>query len=270
MMDDASVKESRVALRLVQEHLLAAHALAGCNTQGAGMVDLVTHPSDASPHLNYVLPRRNTAWVPTPAIEQGLARLGELGREPRFQYIEGLFPPQFGDTLTKINLQTLEALPVLAFRLGGIIGNTATYPPVPSAGDLRARRISPERGAVLWTQSEWQTPIAGTLGSVSATVMEIAAYRQRNPVGVLRLEVQPDHGTAQLVRLALSDAEDADAAQHLMGAGVRLAIRHRGPLVFAMTGALAQPLETLGFVELGRLVTWMPTAAMEADHERMG
>lgn len=268
-MDDASVKQSRVALRLVQEHLLAAHTQAGSSTQSAGMVDLVTHPADASPHLNYVLPRRNTAWVPTPAIEQGLARLGELGREPRFQYIEGLFPPPFGDTLTKINLQSLEALPVLAFRLGGIIGNTATYPPAPTAGDLRVRRVSPERGAALWATNP-HTPISGTLGSASANTQEIAAYRQRKPVGVLRLEVQPDNGSAQLVRLALSDAEDTDAAQQLIGAGVRLAIRHRGRLVFAINDALAQPLATLGFVELGRLVTWTTAATLETDHERMG
>src|SRR5690606_29980295 len=72
VMDESPVKQHRVMLRQVQEHLLAAHLLLGSLLESAGMVDVVHHPASPLPDLNYVTPRRSTAWVPGSYVERGL------------------------------------------------------------------------------------------------------------------------------------------------------------------------------------------------------
>src|SRR5690606_38599086 len=54
VMDESPVKQHRVMLRQVQEHLLAAHLLLGSLLESAGMVDVVHHPASPLPDLNYV------------------------------------------------------------------------------------------------------------------------------------------------------------------------------------------------------------------------
>ena len=240
------------------------------------MVDVVAHPTNPRPELNYVLPRRSTAWVPTNTIEQGLVRLRALDRTPRFHYVEGLFPPQFGETLKKIHLQAAQSLPVLAFKLGGLVGTTAARPLAPTRADLRIRRVSAERGARLWANvgSGWKMLLAGLMADDSQPAqltIDLAAYVERIPAGVLRVEIQPQAGTARLVGLALADGADDALVRILLGAGVRVSLRHGGRVAFALpdTPALAASLESLGFIELGRLVICTTAAALEHTDDRM-
>src|SRR5688500_16804452 len=115
-MDDSAVKESRVLLRQVQEHLLQAHLALGAHLESAGMVDVMYTLSTTLGELNYVMPRRNTAWVSGGYVEMGLKRLRALQRAPRFHFIEGLFPAQFGETLGKIGLEARFSIPLMVYH----------------------------------------------------------------------------------------------------------------------------------------------------------
>ncbi len=90
-MTDNEVKESRVVLRAVQEHLNYTHLSLGAVSEKVGLVDVLYHPDNPMPDLNYITPRRNTAWIPTQDIEKGLTRLGELNRKKRIYYVEVLY-----------------------------------------------------------------------------------------------------------------------------------------------------------------------------------
>lgn len=270
-MDESAVKESRVMLRQIQDHLLAVHALAGATQESAGMVDVLYHPTNPLPQLNYVLPRKNTAWVPTGTIEQGLLRLVDLKRQPGFQYIEGLFPPQFGETLRKIELEPESVRPVFAFRPGGSGGVSSPRPAVRPGADQRIRRVDAARGARLWAQAQgngWLALLPNALPVPDAAqAYDLVAYQAHAPAAILRIEVQPHTGTAHFA--ALSQRAGSDVTLALLAAGVRSALRHGGKLVFALPerSAFAEVLADLHFVELGRLLRYAPArAASELEH----
>ena len=61
MNDDSAIKETRLILRRIQDHLFQAHAAFGAEHQTVGLVDVLHHPTSRLPDLNYVTPRRNTA-----------------------------------------------------------------------------------------------------------------------------------------------------------------------------------------------------------------
>lgn len=270
-MDDATVKELRVLLRQVQDHLLTVDALAGAQQESAGMVDVVYHPTDPNPTLNYVIPRRNTAWVPTPTIDVGLKQLREHGRGATFQYMEGLFPPQFGETLGKIGLEAFDTLAVYAFRREGIGKPNATPLPQP-ATDVPTRAIRADRAASLWAATDgWRRVIDARPTEPTGEALHVkrfAAYRSRKAAGLGRVEILPEGGTAQIVTVALAD----DTALYgLLNAAVRSAMRHGGKLVFALANAAAVPaLQALQFVEIGQLKRYrMPHTVEDASDERV-
>lgn len=253
-MDNAAVKELRVLLRQVQDHLLTADALAGVRQESVGMVDVVTHPTDDSPALNYVLPRRNTAWVPAPAIEAGLHRLHEQGRAPRFQYMEGLFPPQFSDTLAKVGLAATKTLPVYAYK-PGFMPPAGVYLPPPVVR-LRVEPVKGDRATNRWQRGrDWPRLIdarATATGDDRLQMFRFAANIDRVPSGFACIEVQREAGTAQIVTVALADG--ATGLHGLLNRLTRAALRHGGKLVFALAdGTAATALQALGFTEIGQL-----------------
>ncbi|MCA9912927.1 MAG: hypothetical protein KC496_06245, partial [Anaerolineae bacterium] len=89
-MNKTEIKEARVTLRRVQAHLHQTHLNLGAEEQSVGFVDVVHHASSALPNLNYVTPRRNTAWVSGKHIADGIAVLRDLGRRARVRFVDGL------------------------------------------------------------------------------------------------------------------------------------------------------------------------------------
>lgn len=252
-MDESAVKESRVFLRLIQDHLLADDLQAGAVQESAGMVDVVTHRTQADPALNYVLPRRNTAWVPTPTIDAGLQRLRDQGHAARFQYVQGLFPPQFGDTLTKIALTAESEQHIMAFHRNGIGGRPRSRPAT-GTSDAHIRRVSAKRAARIWAMTDdWRMLLGGRRAADADGAFDVVAYRHRKPLGILRVEIQASTGTAQLVALALADGTDKQTTSDLLGGGIRRALRHGGDLIFALADdAAVDALAALQFIEIGQ------------------
>ena len=106
------IKATRLLLRQIQADVSAAHEALGALRESAGMVDVVYHPQHDTPELNYVTPRRGTAWVSGAFVAQGLERLQALGRAPRVCYLDGLIPPPFDATLAGLGLARLSAPPL--------------------------------------------------------------------------------------------------------------------------------------------------------------
>ncbi|MFO7323029.1 MAG: hypothetical protein DIU68_014985 [Chloroflexota bacterium] len=270
-MDESPVKQHRVMLRQVQEHLLAAHLLLGSLLESAGMVDVVHHPASPLPDLNYVTPRRSTAWVPGSYVERGLQRLRELGRAPVFQYLEGLLPAQFAETLATTGLRPAPSRQVVAYHTGGVGGEPARRSSASLPDGVRIRPAQAARAARLWQHAcgVWtvQLPEAiPAMGDGSASTVSLVATHNRQPAGLARLDVRPEIGTAWLVALATNEQTVGGLAKSLIGASLRSAVRRGCRLIFsfAETPEAHALLEASGLTPVARLARF---ALPAADHE---
>ncbi len=258
-MDNAeAVKATRQALRRVVDHLAQAHQRLGGQRESLGLVDVVYHPQNPALALNYVHPRRGTAWIPGPQIEQGLARLRELDRAPRLQYVEGLFPAQFGESLAKQGLARAHAAALM------IAGPPAMIA-APTA-DSHVQTVSPRRGAAMWAytldnrrysiQAGDAEPLDSRLWSADDTPpVDGVAYQRGFPVGVGRLTIHDE--TAHIVRLVILRDTPPDP---LLGLLAGAATERGCTLIFAAASddAAHAALVRCGFTEAGALVSYMP------------
>src|SRR5512145_1364954 len=141
-------RESRQMLRQVQEHLFQAHLNLGAVRESVGLVDVLYHPTNNTGTLNYVTPRRNTAWVSGKMIEPGLERLRKLGRTPRVQYIEGLFPPLFAKALRELQLSVERETPLMIYNAGATGAAALAVPVMPDG--VAMELVNDQRGIELW------------------------------------------------------------------------------------------------------------------------
>lgn len=273
-------KESRRILRRVQDHLLAAHMQLGAQREVIGLVDVVYHPHSALASLNYVTPRRSTAWVPSEIVQQGLDRLRQLGRTPRVQYIEGLYPPLFGAALRKLGLSVECETPLMVYTADGSADSVAlSAAAVPLPDGIHVTLAADQRGIELWwyvwRNAHFDVLALGTepllIGRDLAAVifgqqLDLLLYRDGFPVGVARLSVQ-DKG-AYLVRMALmKEARTPPLLRALVAAAARAALDRGCDLIYAPgeteTDRLA--LRTLGFRDFSSLVCYASAEAVRAS-----
>lgn len=261
-MDRADVKANRQALRRVSDHLARAHERLGAQRESLGLVDVVYQPQDGQPALNYVSPRRGTAWIPGPQIEQGLDRLHELERLPRLQYIEGLFPEQFGQSLVAHGLSRAEHLPLL-------IAEPSAVASVVNAED-EARIVNDGRGRALWWYAQDNPLYAAKMRGVEPLdlrldtghadgwqVVDGVGYRRGFPASLARLTCI--EGTAHIAGLAYLRADDPTLALPPLLALLAAASHERGDtLMFACAGddQTRAALVNCGFTEAGVIVSY--------------
>lgn len=283
-MDSAAVKETRRLLRQVQDHLLQAHLLLGAEQHNLGMVDVIYHPTNRVGELNYVTPRRNTAWVSGNFVEDGLKHLIDLSRTPRVHYIEGLFPPLFAQTLRELNLSPEYEIPVMIYTREGIDG---VLPPPVSLPDIpegvRYEQVSDQRGIELWwyvyRNAIYEVLTLGVepliVGRDIAALyhgkqLDIILYRYQFPVGVVRLSLQRENDTAHILALALMhEVRTTDMTRLLLAVGMQAAIDRGYKLIFAPGEAEADRrlLRGMGFMDFGSIVCY--AARSERPHQGM-
>jgi hypothetical protein len=109
-------RETKQILRHIQYHLSESHVALGAIKESAGMMDVFYHPTSALPTLNYVTPRRNTAYVSRTYVQQGLDVMTQLERTQRVLYVEGLYPPQFAKSLRELGLQLEHETPIMSIN----------------------------------------------------------------------------------------------------------------------------------------------------------
>ena len=89
--------------------------------------------------------------------------------------------------------------------------------------------------------------------------IDILAYRQGFPIGVVRVSVQDEHHTGHLVGLAvLKEARTPTMTRLLMAAAMRAALARQCTLLFAPgeTEDDRRVCRDLGFVDMGSVVAY--------------
>mgnify|MGYP005840703645 CR=1 FL=1 len=288
-MDDEALRESRRILRRVQDHLLAAHTHLGAQRESAALVEIIYHATSAVPSLNYVTPRRSTAWVPAEMVQQGMARLRGHGRVPRVQYIEGLYPPQFSAALRDLGLRAEYETPLMIYVTAGFTGKPA--PPVtlaPLPDGVSVVEVTDQRGIELWWYV-WRNAHYDvlTLGAEPLLVgrdlaavtlghqLDVLLYRAGFPTGVARLSIH-SQGAHLLGMALMKEARTPDMLRVLTAAATRAALDQGCDLVYAPgeTEADRQTLRALGFLDFGSVVRYAPADAStgndsEAHNDRI-
>lgn len=264
-MDDSAVKETRQILRRVQDHLFQAHLALGVTHESVGFVDVMVHPTNAAPILNYVTPRRNTAWVSGKFVQQGIDRLRALKRAARVEYIEGLYPPQFARALSDLGLESERETRIMAYAL---VELNQKVPRTSSPAGVRSEAAKEGQGSKLW-RSVWQDAgyHVSTLGiepvtvgqTLPATLVDTLMLRDKTPIGIARVGINPATRSAHIVALAIRQSERTERlTKVLLTAAMRAALTRGCTLVFAAgEGESDQALMSkLGFVDVGTMVCY--------------
>lgn len=278
----AEEKETRRILRQVQDHFINVHTNLGAKQESVGMVEVFYHPTNPMAALNYVTPRRNTAWMSGKMIEPGLDYLRKLNRKPRVQFMEGLFPPLFAKTLRGLNLEVERETPVMVYKTDGING---IVPPVPKQAampdGITLNKVHDQRGAEAWWYV-WRNAYYDvlTLGVEPLFVgrdvassrlgqqIDYLAYRYGFPIGVVRASVQGE--TAHILSLALlKEARTPEMVRVLQVAAMQAALESGAKLLFAPgeTDSDRKLCRELGFVDFGSVVCYAPSEAHEDDYD---
>lgn len=277
-MDDSAVKENRQILRRVQDHLFQAHIALGVTHESVGFVDVIYHHANTIPDLNYVTPRRNTAWVSGKFVQQGLERLRALSRTPRVQYIEGLYPPQFAKALSDLGLEPERQTSIMAYALDD---PNRKLPRTSAPAGIRIETPADRRGDKLWS-SLWgdpsfdvQTlgvePLEVSGGASEGESLDVLMRRDDAPIGIARVSIQPASLSAHIVALALLHAERTQRlTKLLLTSAMRAAIKQGSTLIFAPgeTEDDRDLARKLGFSEVGATVSY--AARSESREEGQG
>lgn len=278
-MDKAAVKEARQILRRVQDHLYQSHMNLGVQLEPLDLVDVFYHPESTLASLNYISPRRKTAWIPGEMVQQGLDYLQSLNRVPRIQYIEGLFPPLFARTLRDLNLVPEWELPLMVYVKDGFNGQ-----PAPSVSldrlplDVNIEVVSDQRGIELWWYV-WRNAYYDvlTLGVEPMVVgrdmaalqmghlIDVLLYRAGFPLGVARVNMHEQ--TAHVVALALMKEVRTPEFIHILYRASAHAALERGCTVVYAPGSTEtdrRVCREVGFLDIGSMVCFQ--AQSESNH----
>lgn len=271
-MDEARIKESRVVARRIHEHVLKAHGALGAREESAGMVDVVYHPESALPELNFVTPRRNTAFVSSRFVQQGIDRLLALKRVPRVMYMQVLYPAPFGDVMTKLGLELEYERTLMLYPFEAAMNRTPTrplLPPLPEA--VRLRELNGARGAGVWRGLRHDTafevkqigavPLALNAGMNTLQTgkqFDVVAYANKLLLGIVRVEALPDNETGHLLALAVRRDPALPALAHgLVVMAMKAAARRGCSLVFTGSDTRDATLfDDIGFTRFSALTSY--------------
>jgi hypothetical protein len=261
----------RQTLRQIQDHLGRVHESLGAVRESVGMVTVYHHPTNVLPHLNYVTPRQNTAWVSEAMIQQGLQYLGNLGRAPRVQYIEGLYPPQLAAALRKLDLEVEREIPIMIYKVGGIGGRVP--PPIQPGmlpDGIAIESVQDHRGMEAWwyvyRNAYYDVLTLGVepllVGRDMAALrtgdqVDYILYRYGFPAGVARVSLYGE--TAHILCIALlREIRTPAMLQLIMRAAARGALERGARIVFlpGETEGERRMGRELGFLDFGSVVCY--------------
>lgn len=288
VLDSDTVRESHRVLRRVQQHLIKAHENLGVQRESLGLVDVYHHPTSTLSDLNYATPRQNTAWVPGDVVQKALEHLREIGRTPRVQYMEGLFPPLFAKKLRELGLEAEPETPIMVYKpdgFAGIIPPAVTIPLLPEGVvvDIVKDHRGIEAWWYVWRNAYYDVLTLGVeplfVGRDLAALklgqqVDIVAFRHKLPVGVARVSVQEQ--SAHIVGLALmKEARTPQMTRLLMATAAQAALGRGCNLIFA-PGEEEEDrriCRELGFVDFSGIVCYsaqIEKAHKKADDEILG
>jgi hypothetical protein len=274
-MSDAAVKEARRVLRQVQIHLLQSRINMGAICESAGLVDVLHHPFNPLPHLNYVTPRKSTAWVSIKEVEQGLEALGKYNRPRRVEYIEGLFLPVFAKSLREIGLTVEQETPLMVYQQG----EDMSLPEMPKLPDgVTVEEVKDQEGSAVWwyiwrnahydviTQTAEPIYVGQSMMQIAlGWQIDILMHRYRFPVGAARITLLPENHTAHIAALALmKEVRTPEMLKLLQLHAIQAAVKRGCNMIFTSgeTDHDRRSSRENGFIDYGSLVCYAETVEM--------
>jgi hypothetical protein len=274
-MNAAELKEAQTLMRRAQEHLRSTHLNWGAQEESEGMVDVITHRTTL-PNLNYVIPRRGTAWISGSNIEAGIKALKAKDRRPRMFFAEGLFLPIIGRTLRDLGLALEHETPIMAYKMGAPL----RVPAQPT--EVTVSRVSDHDGMAAWwytyknayydvfTTGVEPLVLGADLRAVfTGTQMDFILYRYGFPISVMRLSVH-DRSAFICARAIFKEFAQSDLLNILYGVAIRAAGDAGCDLVFVAgeRDEERQMYRDIGFVDSGSIVTYAePSRKMETQEK---
>ncbi|MEL6308278.1 MAG: hypothetical protein AAFV98_07135 [Chloroflexota bacterium] len=259
-------RESRTILRRIDAHLRQSHLDMGAQEETVGFVDVLHHPQRTLPILNYVTPRKNTAWVSSNHIQQGLEQLTAHERIQRVRFADGLFPPVFMKTLRMLGLEAEDEIPLMVYK-----HDEKTPRKLPA----RVKDVSFVQAETAQDLAIWWYVWRNAHYDVAASSVEplligrdlqevyfkrqinLTMYRNNYPMGALRLTLHEK--TAHIVAHALlKEMRGIEWDQILRLTAIHTAIDAGTNLVF-VTGKAEderQQFRELGFVDAGSIISY--------------
>lgn len=264
-------RESKHILRQIQDHLGEMHTKLGALRESVGMVEVFHHPSTNAPTLNYITPRKNTAWVSGTYLQQGLSYLAQFDRLPRVEYIEGLYPPAFSRTLRDLGLKLERETLIMVYKPGGITGRpTPILVERPLPDGIVVRQVNDQESIgqwwYVWRNSHFDVLSLGVeplfvgqdmQATWTGQQLDYILYRGGFPAGVVRVSLHKE--TAHIIALAImKELRTPSMIQILQMAAVKGALEHGAKLVFAPGEEEAERrvARELGFMDFGSIVCY--------------
>lgn len=244
-MSDAAVKETRRILRQVHAHLTQFRLNQGVLLEQTGLVDVLHHPKNCLPDLNYITPRKNTAWIFAKDIQAGFDVLRQHNRALRIEYVEGLFPERFAESLEEVGLGMERARPLLVYQVD------QTPFKVPSALDgVQVDIVNDAQGSALWWyvwRNTYYQVVSHMIDPVfigqdlwkihNGTQIDLVMYRYRFPVGIARLTIDRESQSAQIIALTMLKEFRNEASVRLLQAHAMQAAIRQGCILIFTSGA---------------------------------
>ena len=270
-MSDPAINEPRRILRRVQKHLSQTQLNLGTLRESIGLVDVVYHPTNTHPLLNYVTPRNNTAWIPAPEIKKGLDRLRDLKRAPRITYIEGLYPPLFAKAIRELNMVVEQETAILTYRIDEAQLAERKRIPVKLPVEFRMETADKQEHSVVWWYLWKKAGASSLVRSIEPLSIGRAAqdpdqgsqinlifYEGKSPIGVARLTIHKNN--AYIPALAMTQtARTQDKMTLLYRVVMDLAWQYDCTLVFTSEDVESdhQLCRDMGFIDSGSVVRYV-------------
>lgn len=266
--DEDQVREMRRILRQIHTHLTEASLAQGAAREGVGLVDVIHHPTNGLPSLNYVTPRRNTAWISGKDIESGLDDLRGRQRPARIEYIEGLFPPLFAKTLDELGLEVVSEQAMMVFQQGVHTLRLGGGRPDGVAFDEARDHHAAALWWYIWRNAHYDVItstaepafIGGDLAHIArGAQINILMYRYGFPVGAAQVSVLTANHSAQISALAvMKQWRTPEFVRALQAYTVKAALDAGASLVF-ITGVAEHErplLREVGLADCGSVVCY--------------
>jgi hypothetical protein len=255
------IKQVRTLLRSIEAHRIQTHQDRGALHETVNMVEVLHHPTSALPELNYIMPRRGTAWVSAAALQTGIERITALGRAPHLVYLEPLLPPAFRQTLEQVGMQWAAESAIYAaadlFTASALAAGDRLLI-AQTAGDVA--RWWRARSRILAGTRRFRREVRQieAIHALAATgrALPLLIERQGDIAGVASLELQPSLKTARLAEFLPLHADDRAPLLR----GILHAAAARGCDLLFGAGAVfgtTDDLAVYGFAKAGRAVAYL-------------
>jgi hypothetical protein len=249
-------KNERQRLRAVQQNLLQQRLSAGAEYIQMSTVGVIYHPEINEPIYNMVIPHHGVAWTRSQDIEDAFIYLNDHNRQPKFQFLQTLFPEAFRRQLEIKGLVPDEEWQIWLFQpfYGPslpeemLFGQPKTNPLIDSIKVIEVDSdVQRQQWRELAQKQDFPLPVKNTMW---------LAMNKRTPIGAGWVVVHGDvaHVDSPIVSPNWNGFGIEDA---LLQASTERALEEEAQLIYAVEHAESQAsYARMGYIKFTRLLTY--------------